>query len=223
MASDGVDELLGEQQAYYRARAGQYDQEYAANADVLGPDRILPELPIEGDVLELACGTGQWTLRLAGRATSLTAVDGAPEMLAVAARRTAGRAVDYRRVDLFEWRPDRRYDRVFFGFWLSHVPPERYPAFWSMVAGALRPGGLAVFVDDSAASTGHEEWLPDLPAPAATRRLDDGTPHRIVKVPLDPARLAGDLGALGWTATIREIDGGLLTGVATPPEVSAAR
>jgi hypothetical protein len=29
--------------------------------------------------------------------------------------------------------PDRRYDVVFFGFWLSHVPLERFDAFWSMV------------------------------------------------------------------------------------------
>jgi hypothetical protein len=28
------------------------------------------------------------------------------------------------------WRPDRRYDVVFFGFWLSHVPLERFAAFW---------------------------------------------------------------------------------------------
>jgi SAM-dependent methyltransferase len=217
VTADPVDALLGEQQDYYRARAAQYDEEYAANAELLGPDRTLADLPIAGDVLELACGTGQWTLRLADRATSLTAVDGAPEMLAVAARRTAGKAVDYRRVDLFEWRPERRYDRVFFGFWLSHVPLERYPAFWSMVAGALRPGGLAVFVDDSAASTTEEEWLPGLAGPAATRRLNDGTPHRIVKVPLDPAGLTTTLASLGWSADIRQIRGGLVTGVATPP------
>lgn len=161
MATDPVDALLGEQQDYYRARAAQYDEEYAANAELLGPDRTLAGLPIAGDVLELACGTGQWTLRLADRATSLTAVDGAPEMLAVAARRTAGRAVDYRRVDLFDWRPERRYDRVFFGFWLSHVPPE-----------------------------------------------------------LDPAGLTTALSALGWSADIRQLPGGLLTGVATPPTPS---
>jgi hypothetical protein len=27
--------------------------------------------------------------------------------------------------DLFAWSPERRYDVVFFGFWLSHVPLER--------------------------------------------------------------------------------------------------
>jgi SAM-dependent methyltransferase len=168
-------------------------------------------------VLELACGTGQWTLRLADRAASLTAVDGAPEMLAVAARRTAGTPVDYRRVDLFGWRPERRYDRVFFAFWLSHVPPARYPEFWSLVAAALRPGGLAVFVDDGVASTAGERWLPGLAAPAAARRLNDGTQHRIVKVRLDAAELTAALAALGWSADIRPIRGGQLTGVATPP------
>ncbi len=214
---EAVDGLLGEQLAYYRARAGEYDQDYAANAELHDPGSVLAGLPVSGDVLELACGTGQWTLRLADRATSLTAVDGAPEMLALAARRTAGRAVDYRQVDLFGWRPERRYDRVFFGFWLSHVPPARYPAFWSMVAGALRPGGRAVFVDDGVDSTAGERWLAGLPAPAATRQLNDGTEHRIVKVPLDPAELTAALTGLGWSADVQTRRGGLLTGVATPP------
>jgi SAM-dependent methyltransferase len=217
MAGEAVDGLLGEQLTYYRARAGEYDEEYADNAVLHDPDRILAGLPVAGDVLELACGTGQWTLRLADRATSLTAVDGAPEMLEVAARRTAGKAVDYRQVDLFGWRPERRYDRVFFGFWLSHVPPSRYPAFWSMVAGALRPGGLAVFVDDGVDSTAGERWLAGLAAPAATRQLNDGTEHRIVKVPLDAAELTAALTGLGWSADLRPARGGLLTGVATPP------
>jgi SAM-dependent methyltransferase len=215
--ADQVEALLDEQQEYYRARAGQYDQEYTDHPELLGPDETLRGLPIAGDVLELACGTGQWTLRLADRATSLTAVDGAPEMLAVAARRTAGKPVDYRRVDLFGWRPDRRYDRVFFAFWLSHVPPARYPRFWSMVAAALRPGGVAVFVDDGVGSTAGERFLPGLPVPAAARRLDDGTEHRIVKVRLDATDLTATLAALGWSADIRPIRGGLLTGVATPP------
>jgi len=84
-------------------------------------------------VLELACGTGLWMVELAHHATSVTAVDASPEVLEInrARLRETGRenAVRYVEADLFGWRPDAAYDAVFFGFWLSHVPPERFEAF----------------------------------------------------------------------------------------------
>jgi hypothetical protein len=47
--------------------------------------------------------------------------------------------------DLFTWEPDRRYDVVFMGFWLSHVPAERFESFWALVAAALAPRGRMFF------------------------------------------------------------------------------
>jgi SAM-dependent methyltransferase len=90
-------------------------------------DRFLDELPITGHVLELACGTGHWTPLLAARARSVTAIDAAPEMLVVARQRVTGLPVELVVADVFGWRPPRRYDTVFFGFWLAHVPPARLP------------------------------------------------------------------------------------------------
>lgn len=51
--------------------------------------------------------------------------------------------------DLFAWEPDRRYDVVFFGFWLSHVPPARFGSFWALVADCLKPQGRVFFADDA--------------------------------------------------------------------------
>ena len=36
-----------------------------------------------GEVLELACGTGLWTVELARHAASITAVDASPEVLEI--------------------------------------------------------------------------------------------------------------------------------------------
>jgi ubiquinone/menaquinone biosynthesis C-methylase UbiE len=118
---DDVQALVAEQVAYYRARAPDYDDAY------LGKDwdRCMQELPIAGDVLELACGSGQWTRLLAARARSVTAVDAAPEMLAIARQRVGNLPVEFIEADVFAWEPPRRYDTVLFAFWLTHVPPTR--------------------------------------------------------------------------------------------------
>src|ERR1043165_1686978 len=104
--SDGLDGLLAGQLADYRARAPEFDEVYAERG-FSSLTNLLDELPIGGDVLELACGTGQWTVRLAARAAHLTALDGAPEMLAIARRRleAAGLTATFHQQDLFAWRP----------------------------------------------------------------------------------------------------------------------
>jgi SAM-dependent methyltransferase len=207
---DDVQALVAEQVAYYRARAPDYDDAY------LGKDwdRCIDELPIGGDVLELACGSGHWTPMLAARARSVTAVDAAPEMLALARQRARGLPVEFIQADVFAWQPPRRYDTVFFAFWLTHVPPARFAAFWSMVGMALAPGGRVCFVDDSDRERAGERVVPDEPTPAVWRRLGDGSEHRVVKVYYSRAELAARLAELGWSASIHETGTPLLVGTA---------
>ncbi|MDO0932770.1 class I SAM-dependent methyltransferase [Streptomyces sp. DG2A-72] len=211
------DALLAEQMAYYRAGAAEYDRPYAECEDLKDLLAVVDDLPIAGHVLELACGTGQWTGRLAARAQSVTAVDAAAEVLALARARTASPTVQFIQADLFEWQPPRRYDTVFFAFWLSHVPPTRWPGFWNTVAAALAPGGKAIFIDDGPAAAAGENVLADHSAPAALRRLDDGSQYRIVKVFHDAATLRDGLTALGWSVRIRPVAGHFI-GIAEPAD-----
>jgi 2-polyprenyl-3-methyl-5-hydroxy-6-metoxy-1,4-benzoquinol methylase len=139
LMDDDVQSLMVEQLGYYRAWAPDYDDVYLGKEW----DKCIDELPIAGDVLELACGSGHWTPLLAARARSVTAVDAAPEMLAFARQRARGQPVEFIQANLFAWQPPRRYDTVFFAFWLTHVPPTRFANFWSMVGSALAPGGSA--------------------------------------------------------------------------------
>ncbi|HEX6677373.1 MAG TPA: class I SAM-dependent methyltransferase [Actinomycetes bacterium] len=207
---DDVQALVAEQVAYYRARAPDYDDAY------LGKDwdRCIEELPIAGDVLELACGTGHWTPMLAARARSVTAVDAAPEVLALARRRVRGLPVEFIEADVFAWQPPRRFDTVFFAFWLTHVPPARFAAFWSMVGMALAPGGWVCFLDDHSRERAGERFVPDQATPTVWRRLRDGSEHRVVKVYYAPGELAARLAELGWSADIRETSSPLLVGTA---------
>lgn len=213
------DALLAEQKAYYRAGAAEYDRPYAEYEALQELLDAVDDLPIAGDVLELACGTGQWTPRLAARARSVTAVDAAAEVLALARARTASPSVQFLEADLFEWQPPRRYDTVFFAFWLSHVPPARLPGFWNTVAAALAPGGRAIFVDDGPAAAAYEEVLANQPTPAALRRLDDGSQYRIVKVFHDAQSLTEVLTALGWSVRVRTMAGNFI-GIAEPPSTA---
>ncbi len=200
---------LVEQQAYYRAVAGEYEQHAIS---VPGKDEL--QAAIEGfkptgDVLELACGSGRWTVGLARSAKSVTAVDGAPEMLARARDRCRSAGVEssvgFVEADLFTWRPDRRYDAVVFGFWISHVPPERFEAFWSLIDDALAPGGRVFFFDDHHRTDA--ELIEGADSAIVERRLADGTPFRVVKVPYEPSTLERRLGSLGWDVTVTAAPG----------------
>lgn len=121
-----MDSDLEEQVAYYRAIASEYEDhriDEAGEAELLA---AADGFPVGGDVLELACGPGTWTPRLLQKAATVTAVDASPEMLSRARARVDTAPVRFIEADLFSWRPDRLYDTVFFGFWLSHVPYDLF-------------------------------------------------------------------------------------------------
>jgi hypothetical protein len=116
--------------------------------------------------------------------------------------------------DVFAWEPPRRYDTVFFAFWLTHVPPARFAGFWSMVGRALAPGGRVCFLDDSGQGRAGERFVSGQATPAVWRRLRDGSEHRVVKVYYSPAELAARPAELGWSAEIREVMAGEISGMA---------
>jgi SAM-dependent methyltransferase len=194
----GTLDVLDEQVGYYRAVAPEYADHALAVAGGEELEAAVEAFTPQGDVLELACGPGTWTPQLLRHARSLTAVDASPEMLALARERVGDDPrVRFVQADLFEWRPDRRYDVVFFGFWLSHVPSERFEAFWATVASALEPGGRVFFVDD-----GYRTPEELVEGERIRRRLNDGSEHQIIKVPLDPTDLERRLRALGWDIAV---------------------
>jgi SAM-dependent methyltransferase len=195
------DQLLAQQRAYYRALAPDYlDQ----GLDAPGGGEVTDALDAfhpTGSVLELACGPGVWTGQLLRHATDVTAVDASQEMLAIAASRVPdGAPVRFVEADLFTWQPDRQYDVVFMGFWLSHVPAERFESFWAVVAAALAPRGRVFFADDGYRTP--DELIEGPASSTIQRRTPDGTAYRIVKVPHEPADLERRLRELGWEITV---------------------
>lgn len=110
-------------------------------------------------MLEIAAGTGQWTGLLADFAGELVVTDASPEMLELNRAKVGERGAAYRVADAFALEATHAHDVVFFGFFLSHVPPSGFEAFWGVVAGLLASGGRAFFVDESDHGSGRRTGL----------------------------------------------------------------
>jgi demethylmenaquinone methyltransferase/2-methoxy-6-polyprenyl-1,4-benzoquinol methylase len=216
-------QVLREQQEYYNQRAAEYDEWwlrqgrydrgaeensvwFAEQAEVRA---AFAQLDWSGEVLELAGGTGTWTEWLASRARHVTVLDGSLEMIAInSARLEAGGyrgKVSFQQADLFAWQPERQYDGLFCGYFLSHVPAARLDAFLGAVAGALRPGGVLALLDGRREERSSS---PDQPPPPPeteimTRRLNDGRTFQIVKRYDEPQELTAALARHGIVADAR--------------------
>lgn len=211
-------DLLQDQIEYYSARAPEYDEwvnrqgryDYGdaekrqwQREVQLVRDQLLSAAHVE-QALELAPGTGVWTLDLVKIADRVTAIDASPEMIAINRAKVDSDQVEYQLADIFSWRPRRQYDLVFFGFWLSHVPAERLSPFLDTVRQALKPGGRLFLVDSQKAEKivlrdQGNEGRDNI----QKRVLNDGRQFEIVKVYYDPAQLTGVLRAHGFDITVQ--------------------
>jgi demethylmenaquinone methyltransferase/2-methoxy-6-polyprenyl-1,4-benzoquinol methylase len=200
--------------AYYDARAPEYDDWYlrrgryergpvhdtAWNAELDAAGRWLDGLPIAGEIVELAAGTGWWSPLLATKGT-LSLYDAAEAPLDRARERLLAHGLRAHIHVRDAWaEPDRAVDAVFAGFWLSHVPRDRLDAFLGIVRRWLRPGGTFAFIDSL---LDPQSSAADHPPPAddrSIRRLDDGREFTIVKVYYEPAELEAALHRAGFEA-----------------------
>jgi SAM-dependent methyltransferase len=215
--------------AYYEARAPEYDDWYlrrgryergpvhdaAWNAELDIAGRWLDALPISGEIVELAAGTGWWSPLLASKGV-LSLYDGAQAPLERARERLVAHRLRAHLHVRDAWAaPDRTVDAVFTGFWLSHVPRARLDEFLAVVRSWLKPGGTFAFIDSMADP---QSSASDHPAPGddlSVRRLDDGREFTVVKVYYEPGELEAALARAGFaTATVTTTGRFFLTGVA---------
>jgi hypothetical protein len=219
--------------AYYEARAPEYDDWYlrrgryergpvhdaAWNAELDIAGRWLDALPIAGEIVELAAGTGWWSPLLASKG-ELSMYDGASGPLDRARERLVAHRLRAHLHVRDAWaEPDRPVDAVFTGFWLSHIPRERLDAFLGIVRRWLKPGGLFAFIDSR---PDPQSSAVDHPTPAhdtSVRRLDDGREFTVVKVYYEPAELETALARAGFDdATVTTTGRFFLTGSARARE-----
>jgi SAM-dependent methyltransferase len=179
-------------EAYYDARAAEYDEWYHGNGRFEAESRpgwheelraltgSLSALPA-ARTLDAACGTGFLTQHLRG---DLTLLDRSERMLAVASERLPQAAVV--RADALSRLPfaDGAFDRVLTGHFYGHLQPADRRAFLRE-ARRVAPGLVVV---DSAARPGVER------EGVQERMLNDGSRWRVYKRYFDPDELLGELG-----------------------------
>lgn len=157
-----------------------HDAAWDAELDTAG--RWLDGLPIKGEIVELAAGTGWWSPLLASKGEA-SLYDATEAPLARARVRLVAHGLRAHLHVRDAWtEPDRPVDALFTGFWLGQVPPERLSAFLALARRWLKPGGLFAFIDS----------------------LDDpqsGTVDRRAKVHHEPAALADALIGAGFEAS----------------------
>jgi demethylmenaquinone methyltransferase/2-methoxy-6-polyprenyl-1,4-benzoquinol methylase len=206
-----MSDVLAEQKRYYAERAPEYDDwwyrrgRYTRDAeherrwllDVAELEDRLRTFAPRGDVLELAAGTGIWTRRLVPAADRVVAVDANAETLALNTP-----AADLVVADIFSWRPPHEFDVVFFSFWLSHVPEERFAEFWGLVRSALRPDGRVFLIDSGPPENAGDGEL-------QVRQLADGREFTIVKRFWQPDELAERVAELGFQLDLALTENGL--------------
>ena len=173
---------------YYDDSAARYDRQIALFERVLfGGGRAWVCAQAEGDVLEIAAGTGR-NLEHYPPGVRLTAIELSPAMVDVARRRAAevGREVDLRvgdaqALDL----PDESFDVVVSTLSLCTIPDER--AAVAEVRRVLRPGGRFLALEHVRSPLAAVRAVQRLLDPLAVRFGHD----HLLREPLDHLRAEG--------------------------------
>jgi demethylmenaquinone methyltransferase/2-methoxy-6-polyprenyl-1,4-benzoquinol methylase len=147
--------LVEQMNEYYDKRADEHDTLMSYTSDdkherLMAPLLRRCESSMMGrNVLEVACGTGNWTQLLARRARSVVATDINESVLAKAKTKTyAGDNVSFCVADAYKLGKIRKkFDAAFAADWWSHIPRSKIPIFLNCLHKRLKPGSPVIFVD----------------------------------------------------------------------------
>lgn len=176
-----------EMKDYYAARANEYDKIYAKperQQDLRAIEQWLPTKFTESEVLEVAAGTGYWTQFIAPVVKRMVALDASQETFQIAKSRVGCSGVEWVVGDAYQMPlAGQRFDAVFAGFWFSHIPLEKLPAYLNHLNSFLKPGARVIFLDNLYVE-GNSTPLSERDAAGntyQTRPLADGSTHKVLK------------------------------------------
>jgi demethylmenaquinone methyltransferase/2-methoxy-6-polyprenyl-1,4-benzoquinol methylase len=175
-------------QAYYAARAREYERIYAKperQEDLRILEKEIPAMFAGRSVMEVACGTGYWTQHIARTASRILATDLTEETLQVARSKNLPESqVHFEIADAFDLPAGKGpFSGAFAGFWWSHLRRTEYRGFLASLGRCLAPGAVVILLDNLYVG-GSSTPIKRKDASGDTwqeRKLDDGTAHEVLK------------------------------------------
>ena len=126
----------------YEKIADKYAQQYFDDlADVPYIDIFLEKLPVNGRILDVGSGPGQFAKHMLEKGFEVIGVDFSKEMVEIAKNKVPNvefRHMDMRQLDF----PDSSFDGVFSAYSLIHIPSEEVPATLLGFHRVLKAGGF---------------------------------------------------------------------------------
>jgi len=184
-----ADQAVQAMAGYYAQRAAVYERVYLRprrQAELRQLEAWVGQVFAGRHVLEIACGTGWWTLHGAARAAAWLATDLNPQTMALARAKPMPASVRFETVDGYALDASlgaRRFDAAFAGCWWSHVPRARLPGWLDSLHARLEPGARVVMLDNRVVE-GDSTPIARRDADGngyQWRRLDDGSEHEVLK------------------------------------------
>ena len=138
--------------AYYAARAKEYEKIYdkpERQGEIGDLTTLFQNIFPDKNVLELACGTGYWTERIAKVAASIHATDINESVIEVARSKAYEKVnVTFNVADIFTYKSPE-VESLFGGFIWSHIKLQELDDFIDIVNAFVKPGGIVVFADNN--------------------------------------------------------------------------
>lgn len=173
--------------SYYKERAAEYEKIYAKperQADLLQATKILQTIFSGNQVLEIACGTGYWTEKVAMTARTILATDINDSVIEIAkTKHYSPAAVSFQTADLYHFPNTLRHESLFAGFIWSHIKLQELAHFIDTVNSLVEKEGTVVFmdnnyVDGSNLPITHRDEQGNT---YQTRLLENGTVYQVIK------------------------------------------
>jgi SAM-dependent methyltransferase len=173
--------------SYYKDRAKEYEKIYSKperQSDLLLAGQILQDTFAGKEVLEIACGTGYWTQKIAATAGSILATDINDAVIEVAKSKNYSPAkVDFQTADIFNLTGNVKHESLFGGFIWSHIKLQDLNNLIDITNSLVKNDGTIVFMDNNYVEGSNLSVIDtdNLGNTYQTRALENGTTHRVLK------------------------------------------
>ena len=171
---------------YYNKRLEEYEAIYAKPERQSDLQKLVDQLHADlknCTVLELACGTGWWTEKLAAHASSWTATDADPAALEIVQHKTIQGLSTAQLLNAYQPHVNELVDCIFAAHWYSHLKLNEQQAFFESVHTCLKPGGCLIMLDNkyvsgSSTSISRTDTIGNT---YQRRPLKDSSTHEVLK------------------------------------------